>query len=43
MIAAMNANYPIVKLLANLGANLTLESVDGKLARDFALDALAEA
>jgi hypothetical protein len=36
MIAAMNANFPVVKTLANLGANLNLEAVDGKLARDFA-------
>ena len=36
MIAAMNGNYPVVKLLANLGANLQLEATDGKTARDFA-------
>ena len=43
MIAAMNGKLQIVKILANLGANLSLESVDGKLARDFAMDELTEA
>ena len=36
MIAAMNGNYPVVKLLAGLGANLLLVSIDYKTAKDFA-------
>ena len=42
MIAAMNGNLPVVKLLTKEGASLQLEAIDGKTARDFAQDALLE-
>ena len=36
MIAAMNANLPVVRILQSYGANMLLESSDGKTAREFA-------
>jgi hypothetical protein len=42
MIAAMNGNYPVVSYLIHQGANMQLESKDGKTAKEFALESLAE-
>ncbi|CDW71927.1 ankyrin repeat domain protein [Stylonychia lemnae] len=42
MIAAMNANIAVVKLLVALGCNLSMESSDGKTAREFAEETLLE-
>lgn len=43
MIASMNGNISVVRILSNLGANKLLEASNGKTARDFAEDALFEA
>ena len=39
MIAAMNANYPIVSVLIKHGCNVGVESYDGKTAREYAHEA----
>lgn len=43
MIAAMNANLPVVRILQSYGANMLLEASDGKNAREFAQEALDRA
>eukprot|EP00347_Sterkiella_histriomuscorum_P007447 403348882 len=40
MIAAMNANVSVVKILVNQGCNLGMESFDGRTAREFAVESL---
>ena len=40
MVAAMLANYDIVALLVRQGANMGLEDVEGRTARDYATEGL---
>lgn len=40
MIAAMNGNRGVVSLLVSSGANMRIEDIEGKTARDYAIDAL---
>ena len=40
MIAAMNANYEVVKTLTKDGANKGIEDIQGKTAREYAIEAL---
>lgn len=43
MVAAMNANLPVVRILQSYGANMLLEANDGKTAREFAQEELDKA
>lgn len=38
----MMGNYPVVSYLVRQGANMGLEDIEGKTAREYALDALDE-
>jgi len=40
MIAAMNGHYEVVKYLSSHGANLGLEDIEGKTAREYAIETL---
>ena len=40
MIAAMQGNSEVVSALAKLGANKGIQDIEGKTARDHAIDAL---
>lgn len=42
MIAAMNGNREVVKFLVNSGANMRLEDIEGKTARDYAIEAIEQ-
>ncbi len=42
MIAAMNANFEVVKTLTKEGANKGLEDIVGKTARDHAIETLED-
>lgn len=40
MIAAMQGNFEVASALAKLGANKGLQDIEGKTARDHAIDAV---
>lgn len=42
MIASMHGNYDVVNCLIDHGANQGVEDIEGKTAREHAIDALAE-
>ena len=42
MIAAMNGNFEVVKTLTKGGANKGIEDIEGKTARDHAIESLEQ-
>lgn len=40
IIAAMNGNYNVVNCLVKHGANMSIEDIEGKTAREYAIEAL---